>query len=83
MGLNLWFSELPGELDQAKASGQECPLRTACLAGAIERAEPCGVWGGEIPPWAPSLPARDRAAVPREPGHRTPHLCRAATWIGS
>jgi WhiB family transcriptional regulator, redox-sensing transcriptional regulator len=25
MGLNLWFSELPGELDQAKASGQECP----------------------------------------------------------
>jgi WhiB family transcriptional regulator, redox-sensing transcriptional regulator len=44
----LWFSELPAELEQAKAHCQQCPLRTACLAGALERAEPCGVWGGEI-----------------------------------
>ena len=39
----LWFSELPAELEQAKAYCQQCPLRTACLAGALERAEPCGV----------------------------------------
>jgi WhiB family redox-sensing transcriptional regulator len=45
---DLWFSELPAELEQAKAHCQQCPLRTACLAGALERAEPCGVWGGEI-----------------------------------
>jgi WhiB family redox-sensing transcriptional regulator len=44
----LWFSELPAELEQAKSHCQQCPLRAACLAGAIERAEPCGVWGGEI-----------------------------------
>jgi WhiB family transcriptional regulator, redox-sensing transcriptional regulator len=44
----LWFSELPAELEQAKAYCQPCPLRAACLAGARERAEPCGVWGGEI-----------------------------------
>ena len=44
----LWFSELPAELEQAKAYCQQCPLRAACLAGAVERAEPCGVWGGEI-----------------------------------
>lgn len=44
----LWFSERPAELEQAKASCQQCPLRAACLAGALERAEPCGVWGGEI-----------------------------------
>ena len=25
-----------------------CPLRVACLEGAIERREPWGVWGGEI-----------------------------------
>ena len=25
-----------------------CPLRRPCLAGAVERGEPCGVWGGEI-----------------------------------
>jgi transcription factor WhiB len=45
---DLWFSELPAELEQAKAHCQQCPLRTDCLAGALERAEPCGVWGGEI-----------------------------------
>jgi WhiB family transcriptional regulator, redox-sensing transcriptional regulator len=47
-GGELWFSQLPDELEQAKASCQQCPLRAACLAGALERAEPCGVWGGEI-----------------------------------
>ena len=26
----------------------DCPLRRACLAAALERAEPWGVWGGEI-----------------------------------
>lgn len=45
---DMWFSELPDELEQAKARCRPCPLRTACLAGALERAEPCGVWGGEI-----------------------------------
>jgi len=45
---DLWFSDLPDELDQANAYWRQCPLRTACLAGAIERAESCGVWGGEI-----------------------------------
>jgi WhiB family transcriptional regulator, redox-sensing transcriptional regulator len=45
---DLWFSELPGELDLAKAQCQRCPLRAPCLAGAVERGEPCGVWGGEI-----------------------------------
>jgi WhiB family redox-sensing transcriptional regulator len=39
---------MPAELERAKAYCQQCPLRAACLAGAIERAEPCGVWGGEI-----------------------------------
>jgi WhiB family redox-sensing transcriptional regulator len=44
----LWFSVQPAEYEQAKAYCHECPLREACLLGAIERAEPCGVWGGEI-----------------------------------
>jgi WhiB family redox-sensing transcriptional regulator len=39
---------MPAELEQAKAYCQQCPLRAACLAGALERGEPCGVWGGEI-----------------------------------
>ena len=27
---------------------RKCPLREACLADALERAEPWGVWGGEL-----------------------------------
>jgi WhiB family transcriptional regulator, redox-sensing transcriptional regulator len=45
---DLWFAETPAELEQAKAMCQDCPARLACLAGALERREPWGVWGGEI-----------------------------------
>ena len=41
----LWFSELPADLELAKRLCRDCPLRAPCLAGAIERAEPWGVWG--------------------------------------
>ena len=44
----LWFSERPAELELAKARCRPCPLRQACLSGAVQRSEPCGVWGGEI-----------------------------------
>jgi WhiB family redox-sensing transcriptional regulator len=45
---DLWFADSPAELELAKSLCVECPLRVECLAGAIERAEPWGVWGGEI-----------------------------------
>jgi len=45
---DLWFADTPSELDQAKTMCQDCPARVACLAGALERREPWGVWGGEI-----------------------------------
>jgi len=44
----LWFAESTYEVERAKALCGPCPLRAACLAGAIERAEPWGVWGGEV-----------------------------------
>jgi WhiB family redox-sensing transcriptional regulator len=44
----LWFSELPADLELAKAYCEPCPMRRVCLAGAVERREPHGVWGGEI-----------------------------------
>ncbi len=44
----LWFAESPDQLELAKSLCADCPMRAACLAGALERAEPWGVWGGEI-----------------------------------
>jgi WhiB family transcriptional regulator, redox-sensing transcriptional regulator len=45
---DLWFAEKPADLETAKSHCRECPLRAECLEGALERAEPWGVWGGEI-----------------------------------
>jgi WhiB family transcriptional regulator, redox-sensing transcriptional regulator len=45
---NLWFAEAPADLERAKALCGSCPVRRRCLAEALERAEPWGVWGGEI-----------------------------------
>ena len=45
---DLWFAEAPAALEAAKAACAPCPLREACLAGALVRREPWGVWGGEI-----------------------------------
>lgn len=45
---DLWFAESPTQLEHAKTLCAECPVRSACLAGALDRGEPWGVWGGEI-----------------------------------
>jgi WhiB family redox-sensing transcriptional regulator len=45
---DLWFAESPTELERAKALCATCPVRSGCLAGALDRREPWGVWGGEI-----------------------------------
>jgi WhiB family redox-sensing transcriptional regulator len=45
---DLWFAESPAQLELAKQFCADCPVRDACLAGALDRGEPWGVWGGEI-----------------------------------
>ena len=44
----LFFAESPQDVEQAKAMCRGCQARLACLAGALERGEPWGVWGGEL-----------------------------------
>jgi len=42
----LFFAETPQDVEVAKALCLECPVRAECLAGALERREAWGVWGG-------------------------------------
>jgi WhiB family redox-sensing transcriptional regulator len=44
----LFFSEDLIDIARAKAICSRCVVREPCLTGALERAEPWGVWGGEL-----------------------------------
>jgi WhiB family redox-sensing transcriptional regulator len=63
---NLWFAERPAELEQAKALCRLCPALAACLAGAQQRREPWGVWGGEIFERGAILPRKRPRGRPRK-----------------
>lgn len=45
---DLFFADAPADVETAKALCADCPVRAACLAGALRRAEVYGVWGGEL-----------------------------------
>ena len=45
---DLFFAEAPDDVRRAKALCSTCPVQSACLAGALQRAEPHGVWGGAL-----------------------------------
>ena len=45
---DLFFAESPEDVESAKAMCRGCTARLACLAGALARQEPWGVWGGEL-----------------------------------
>ena len=44
----LFFSTEDLDLARAKAICSRCDLRTECLAGALDRHEAYGVWGGTL-----------------------------------
>lgn len=45
---HLFFSDDEFDLARAKAICGKCGLAPTCLAGALDRAEPYGVWGGQL-----------------------------------
>ncbi|MDN5857397.1 MAG: WhiB family transcriptional regulator [Pseudonocardia sp.] len=45
---NVFFAESPADLERAKDTCRQCAGRHRCLADALARGEPWGVWGGEI-----------------------------------
>lgn len=44
----LFFAESPSDIELAKLICGPCPLQRECLASALERREPHGVWGGQL-----------------------------------
>jgi WhiB family redox-sensing transcriptional regulator len=44
----LFFADSPDDVLRAKALCHACPVQSACLAAALERGEPYGVWGGAL-----------------------------------
>jgi WhiB family redox-sensing transcriptional regulator len=79
----LWFSELPADLEVAKRLCRGCPLRAPCLAGAIERAEPWGVWGGQIIERGLVVAHKRRRGRPRRTSATGPVLRRSGATVRS
>ncbi len=63
---DLWFAERPEDVELAKALCTTCPIRTACLAGALERREPWGVWGGQLVVMGVVVPRKRPRGRPRK-----------------
>ncbi len=65
-GPELFFAETPQDLEVAKQLCLQCPVRTECLAGALERREPWGVWGGELFQQGVVIPRKRPRGRPRK-----------------
>jgi hypothetical protein len=61
----LFFSDHVLDIARAKAICAKCGLREQCLADALDREEPWGVWGGE-------LLSLGRIVAHKRPGGRPP-----------
>lgn len=73
------------EQEACKAVCAGCELRVSCLAGAIARDEPAGVWGGESFPRVAMVVAHVRPAV-YAPAHNRAHYmsgCRHADCLAA
>lgn len=62
----LYFAELPEDVERAKTLCRGCPLQQLCLETALELQEPWGVWGGELIERGRILPRKRRRGRPRK-----------------
>ena len=68
---DLFFSDEIPAIRAAKAICATCPLIDACLAGAVDRREPWGVWGGQLFKDGKVLAVkRPRGRPPKDPARR-------------
>lgn len=71
----LFFSVLPWEQRVAKEMCRRCPWQEPCLAGAIHRDEPCGIWGG--------LTFEERCSLVGKWSPQARRLARRQRWAAS
>ena len=74
----LWFAERAADVVLAQALCGGCALRAACLAGALERREPWGVWGGELFERGQVVARKRRPGRPRKDDHLDRRAAEAA-----
>lgn len=74
----LWFAETPDGVARAQQLCRTCPLQAACLAGALERHEPWGVWGGELFERGVPVARKRRPGRPRKDDHLDRHAAEQA-----
>ncbi len=74
----LWFAETPDGVAQAQQLCRTCPLQAACLAGALERREPWGVWGGELFERGVPIARKRRPGRPRKDDDLDRHAAEQA-----
>ncbi|MEN9506234.1 MAG: hypothetical protein RI958_2160 [Actinomycetota bacterium] len=70
----LFFSDDLDDIARAKAMCARCELAAPCLAGALDRSEPWGVWGGQ-------LLEHGRIVVYKRPRGRPPKCPRPAVAL--
>ena len=63
---DLFFAESPRDVARAKELCAGCPVRAACLTGALQRGEPWGVWGGELLLRGTIVPTKRARGRPRK-----------------
>jgi WhiB family redox-sensing transcriptional regulator len=71
---DLWFTDKAVSRRLAKALCGQCPVRRECLAAALERHEPWGVWGGEIIERGAIAPRRRPRGRPRKTANESPNI---------
>ena len=60
-----FFADDNATITYAKSLCGPCPLKAACLEGALSRGEPAGVWGGELFDNGEIIAARRTVGRPR------------------
>ncbi|HET8969844.1 MAG TPA: WhiB family transcriptional regulator [Candidatus Nanopelagicales bacterium] len=74
----LWFADAAEDVERAQRLCGQCPVRVACLTGALARREPWGVWGGELFEQGVPVARKRRPGRPRKDDHLDRHAAEQA-----